>query len=97
MGDSAGAHFGIPGNWFRPTTFNSTTFENLLMLLTNELDWPMLSWATGMSDNCWEEDISSYTPGTQVDSLYKRMFEWNRCRIGIQKNKKLFRGKSTFG
>ena len=37
LGDSAGAHFAIPNNWMRPTKFNSTTFENLLMILTRIL------------------------------------------------------------
>ena len=108
LGDSAGAHFAIPNNWMRPTKFNSTTFENLLMILTrilktflpqfycpevrnfsrefffltNELDWPMLSWATGMSENCWYEDIHAYGD-IQVDSIYQRMVEWNRCALKL--------------
>ena len=85
LGDSAGAHFAIPPNWFRPTTFNETTFKNMLMILTNELDWPMLSWATGHSENCWEEDIIGYG-NVQVDSIYKRMVEWNRCGLNDYQN-----------
>ena len=71
LGDSASAHFGVPVRWVRPTEFNETTFENLLFSLVNELDWPQISWATGMSDNCWTKDMFSFQPN-DVDSIYKR-------------------------
>ena len=71
LGDSASAHFGVPVRWVRPTEFNETTFENLLFSLVNELDWPQISWATGMSDNCWSKDMFSFQPN-DVDSIYKR-------------------------
>jgi len=94
LGDSAGAHFAIPNNWMRPTVFNQSTFDNILMILTNELDWPMLSWATGMSENCWYEDIHSYSD-VQMDSLYKRMFEWNRCGLNDYQNQANNGARST--
>jgi len=58
LGDSAGAHFSIPPNWFRPSKFNKTTFDNFQMVIRNEFDWPMISWVTGMSDNCWTKGRS---------------------------------------
>ena len=94
LGDSAGAHFSIPPNWMRPTTFNSSTFDNFLMILTNELDWPMLSWATGMSENCWYEDIKSFAD-VQMESLYERLVEWNRCGLNDYQNQANNGARST--
>lgn len=78
LGDSATAHFSIPENWFRASTFNETTFTNLFLALSNELDWPMLTWVTGFSENCWQQDVWSHT-SKQVDSIYLRYLERNRC------------------
>ena len=80
LGDSATAHFSIPEDWFRPEKFNENTFNNLWLSLTNELDWPMLTWPTGFSENCWEQDVFSHTD-TQVDSIYMRYVERNRCGL----------------
>ena len=85
LGDSASAHFSLPPSWFRPTEFNENTFKNLFMLLTNELDWPQLSWATGHSENCWMDDIKSYSD-IQMDSIYKRLVERNRCGLNDYQN-----------
>ena len=85
LGDSAGAHFALPPNWFRPTLFNETTFQNFKMIIGNEFDWPMLSWVTGMSDNCWSEDVRSYSE-VQMDSIYSRLLDWNRCGLNDYQN-----------
>jgi len=85
LGDSAGAHFSLPPSWFRPTEFNENTFNNLFMLLLNELDWPQLSWATGHSENCWMDDIHSFSD-IQMDSIYKRLVERNRCGLNDYQN-----------
>ena len=80
LGDSATAHFSIPEQWFRPTEFNQTTFQNLYLALVNEMDWPMLTWPTGFSDNCWEQDVWSYS-SKKTDSIYLRYVEHNRCAL----------------
>ena len=85
LGDSASAHFGIPERWMKPAEFNENTFESLFFNLVNELDWPHLSWATGMSENCWEKDIYAYGD-LQVDSIYQRYVEWNRCALNDYQN-----------
>ena len=81
LGDSAGAHFSLPPSWFRPTEFNEKTFNNLFMLLLNELDWPQLSWITGFKGNCWETGPKSWVEGKYVDSIYSRLVERNRCNL----------------
>ena len=86
LGDSASAHFGLPARWMRPAGFNETTFENILLLLANEGDWPMISWATGMSDNCWENDVFSWTGSDFDSSIYQRYVEWNRCALNDYQN-----------
>ena len=94
LGDSASAHFGIPERWMRPSEFNEKTFENLFLSLVNELDWPQLSWATGMTDNCWQDDMFSYA-GEQSDSIYQRYVEWNRCALNDYQNQANNGARST--
>ena len=84
LGDSASAHFGLPARWMRPAEFDEHTFDNLLLLLANEGDWPMVSWATGMSDNCWSDDVFSYT--SAESSIYQRYVDWNRCALNDYQN-----------
>jgi len=40
FGDSAGAHFSIPGSWLNVTEWHSGTFSDFLPRLMNELDLP---------------------------------------------------------
>ena len=47
FGDSAGAHFSVPGSYFNVTEWNSKTFSDFLPRLMNELDLPHLSAGTG--------------------------------------------------
>ena len=52
------------------------------MSLANELDWPMQNWATGMSDNCWEDDLPHFGgDDLPSQSIYRRYVEWNRCAL----------------
>ncbi|XP_065191955.1 acyloxyacyl hydrolase-like [Sycon ciliatum] len=75
LGDSIGAHFHIPPEWMNVTELSEKAFANLLYILTNELDWPQLSTATGhYNSSRWPDEIHG-----PMDSLYQRMFELNRC------------------
>merc|ERR550534_365513 len=38
-----------------------------------------------MSDNCWTKDMFSFQPN-DVDSIYKRYVEWNRCALNDYQN-----------
>lgn len=73
LGDSAGAHFHIPPSWLTSSELNVDVFKNLLFILENEFDWPMLSSATGYMNSTW--------PGITgpVDSTYLRLRDINRC------------------
>jgi len=75
LGDSASAHFHIPPSYVTAATMNEHTFKDLLYILENEFDWPMLSSTTGYANiSQWSGSISG-----PVDSLYFRMVELNRC------------------
>uniref|UniRef100_A0A452QN52 Acyloxyacyl hydrolase n=1 Tax=Ursus americanus TaxID=9643 RepID=A0A452QN52_URSAM len=51
LGDSAGAHFHISPEWITASQMSLKSFINLPTALTNELDWPQLSGATGFLDS----------------------------------------------
>eukprot|EP01113_Clastostelium_recurvatum_P025116 TRINITY_DN3018_c0_g1_i3.p1 TRINITY_DN3018_c0_g1~~TRINITY_DN3018_c0_g1_i3.p1 ORF type:complete len:551 (-),score=134.63 TRINITY_DN3018_c0_g1_i3:319-1971(-) len=70
IGASAQAHFRIPPTWIEGQYINSTTYDDLIFAIENELDWPHLSWATG-----WDTS----NPNTPVSSLYLKMREQNLC------------------
>jgi len=74
LGDSATAHFRIPPTWFTGATFNTSTFNNLLPVATDELDWPQCSLTTNHlpAEQC---------PPTlyPTKSVYERLRERNRC------------------
>ncbi|XP_065191939.1 acyloxyacyl hydrolase-like [Sycon ciliatum] len=75
LGDSIGAHFHIPPAWLNVTEMNELAFQHAIFALTNELDWPQLSMATG------HYNASNWSPEIQgpMDSLYQRYVELNRC------------------
>lgn len=73
FGDSAGAHFHIPPDWMRAAVIHNGTYENLLFILENEFDWPMLSATTAFMNSTWA-DVTGPS-----DSLYARMVARNRC------------------
>ncbi|KAF2078139.1 hypothetical protein CYY_000523 [Polysphondylium violaceum] len=69
-GDSAGAHFSLPPQWFNASEINSTTYAGIVDILEDEVDWPMRSAYTG------------YVPSTaqySVQSVYLQMRERNLC------------------
>jgi acyloxyacyl hydrolase len=75
IGDSAGAHFHIPPEWMTAGEINEKTYQNLLYIAENELDWPMLSSVTGYENTSkWTNDIHG-----PVDSIYLKLFQLNRC------------------
>jgi acyloxyacyl hydrolase len=74
LGDSAGAHFHIPGDWFQAALINENTFKDLIEILTNELDWPQMSAVTGYMYSPWVGH-----PEGNVSSTYLKILERNRC------------------
>eukprot|EP01138_Halocafeteria_seosinensis_P012844 gb/GECG01013120.1/.p1 GENE.gb/GECG01013120.1/~~gb/GECG01013120.1/.p1 ORF type:complete len:614 (+),score=54.85 gb/GECG01013120.1/:1-1842(+) len=75
LGDSAGAHFGIP----TPRVLNS--LDSYLHMALNELDWPQCSWVTGFEpENATALNTStceaSHLP---MISVYERFRQRNRC------------------
>ncbi|XP_044148977.1 acyloxyacyl hydrolase [Bufo gargarizans] len=70
LGDSAAAHFHIPPEWMTPLTMSKSSFSNMALAISNELDWPQFSLYTGFQNS---------TIGGWTQSLYLRLREWNRC------------------
>ncbi|XP_021554963.1 acyloxyacyl hydrolase isoform X1 [Neomonachus schauinslandi] len=70
LGDSAGAHFHISPEWITASQMSLKSFINLPIALTNELDWPQFSGATGFLDS-----IS----GIKENSIYLRLWKRNHC------------------
>ncbi|KAF6041275.1 AOAH [Bugula neritina] len=73
IGDSVGAHFHAPQEWFDPQLLTKESLKYLPFALENELDWPQLSLVTGYMDSVW--DVAK----GPTDSIYKRIRERNRC------------------
>ena len=42
IGDSVGAHFRAPPQWFTPSLLSSQILQNLSYVISNEFDWPHL-------------------------------------------------------
>eukprot|EP01114_Cavostelium_apophysatum_P017028 TRINITY_DN4967_c0_g1_i1.p1 TRINITY_DN4967_c0_g1~~TRINITY_DN4967_c0_g1_i1.p1 ORF type:complete len:585 (-),score=119.82 TRINITY_DN4967_c0_g1_i1:4-1758(-) len=74
LGDSASAHFHIPPAWMTAKLMNEEIFSNLLEIAENEMDFPMMSSATGFMNLTWEG-----TPVGPVDSAYLRNRARNLC------------------
>ncbi|XP_013376729.1 PREDICTED: acyloxyacyl hydrolase isoform X2 [Chinchilla lanigera] len=70
LGDSAGAHFHIPPEWLTASQMSLNSFSDLPTALTDELNWPQLSGATGFLDS---------TSGMEEKSIYLRLRKRNRC------------------
>lgn len=89
LGDSAGAHFAIPEIWMRPYQWRVSepnVFDDWKMAVANELDWPQMSWVTGFTDRCWKHAPISWVEGKNVDSIYARLVERNRCNLNDFQN-----------
>ncbi|KAJ3435285.1 acyloxyacyl hydrolase [Anaeramoeba flamelloides] len=74
IGDSIGAHFHIPVQFFQPDQLsNGILKDNLIDLIEMEGDWPQKSWVTG-----FDTTPNDLCEGT-VNSIYLKMLERNRC------------------
>ena len=47
IGDSVGAHFHVPPNWFTPSQLTTGILTNVSYVISNEFDWPDVGFATG--------------------------------------------------
>ena len=74
IGDSVGAHFHVPPQWFSPLEMDTAMFVNITDVVSREADWPDLGFATGFRNSSMPALISGRT-----DSIYLRMRERNRC------------------
>lgn len=70
LGDSAGAKFSIPAEYFTPSQITNDTFKNLYDVLLNELDQPHRSAFTGFTEGTKEKPLHS---------LYKFLRKRNLC------------------
>lgn len=74
LGDSVGAHFHLPPQWFDATLISEKAFFHAVSIIENEIDWPMMSTTTGHGTNEWPDVITG-----PIDSVYLRLRERNRC------------------
>lgn len=74
LGDSAAAHFHLPPGWFTSKNLSVEVFKDVFFILENEIDWPMLSSATGYMNSTWPHSISG-----PVNSTYLNLRAINRC------------------
>ena len=79
LGDSASAHFHVPPEYCMPEVMNDSTFDDLLHIIENEFDWPMMSATSGYTNNDWHGH-----PRGPVSSIYE---------LGMQRNRCAFRGR----
>ena len=70
VGDSAGAHFGVPASWFNLSEWNLGALDNALYRILHELDLPHYSGYTGFVES---------TDKLPVRSVYKYLRETNLC------------------
>eukprot|EP01139_Manchomonas_bermudensis_P025059 Amastigsp_a844187_23.p2 type:complete len:613 gc:universal Amastigsp_a844187_23:1-1839(+) len=80
VGDSAGAHFELPPNYFTAAEINATTFltpPNILYRLENEFDIPYRSFGTGFLNSSTNEPVVS---------IYEALVRNNLCNWGDYQN-----------
>jgi acyloxyacyl hydrolase len=78
IGDSAGAHFEIPPQWFNASDWNETTFTDIIPRALDELDLPHWSGWTG-----YEPDTN---PNRPCRSIYQYMYQHNQCNFRDYQN-----------
>ncbi|KAK3597581.1 hypothetical protein CHS0354_018177 [Potamilus streckersoni] len=78
LGDSIGAHFHLPREWFNSTELSVEAFELLPFILENEFDWPELSSTTGFMNATDSMQRVIHGP---TDSLYYRLWQRNHCNF----------------
>lgn len=75
IGDSVGAHFDLPYQYFSAADINGTTFRktpDVLYRAGNEFDKPYTSWGTGFV-------VDNRTDTPDMVSIYSLMLERNLC------------------
>ncbi len=84
VGDSAGAHFHIPAQFMNASMIQDGTFANLVSILANEFDWPMMSTGTGYENSTWQGAPPDVPLGEY--SVYHHFLERNRCSFRDYQN-----------
>ena len=64
----------------------STPFSDWELAVKNEFDWPMMSAFTGFTDKCWSNAPNSFIENTNVDSIYSKLVQRNRCNLNDYQN-----------
>jgi len=77
IGDSAGAHAEAPTQWVNASQWNSSTFQNVIISVSDEVDLPHMSGYTGYME-------TGYTG--PVSSVYKNLYERNKCNFRDYQN-----------
>eukprot|EP00041_Stephanoeca_diplocostata_P012168 m.202731 g.202731 ORF g.202731 m.202731 type:complete len:510 (+) comp18841_c0_seq3:113-1642(+) len=75
LGDSASAHFHVPPEFLTAQSITDSTFKDILPILENEFDWPMLSATTAYFNGT----ASFPNINGPVNSSYEIMRSRNRC------------------
>lgn len=75
VGDSAGAHFGIPVQWVTPAAISVSSFSNFFSVLSDEFDFPQNSAYTAYLDA--NPDMPLYP----LKSIYKDVVRRNKCNF----------------
>ena len=65
---------------------DSNPFADWALAIKNELDWPMMSAFTGFTDSCWSNAPNSFIDNTNVDSIYSKLVQRNRCNLNDYQN-----------
>jgi acyloxyacyl hydrolase len=86
LGDSAGAHFHIPPQYFNASQIQFNTFSNVIQILANEFDWPQMSSGTGFMNSTWMGSPQENPLGIGSYSMYQRFLERNRCMFRDYQN-----------
>ena len=69
-----GLTFIIPPSWLTSKNLSIDAFKDLVFILENEFDWPMMSSNTGYENSSWPTSISG-----PVDSTYLHLRDLNLC------------------
>ncbi|EAN87831.1 putative GPI inositol deacylase precursor [Trypanosoma cruzi] len=75
LGDSVTAHFGVPADFLEVRSLSTAGFADIMDIIANDFDWPMLSGITGFAN------VSDYRPnrGGFMKSVYSELLKRNKC------------------
>ncbi|XP_041376837.1 acyloxyacyl hydrolase-like [Gigantopelta aegis] len=75
LGDSVGAHFHLPEEWFDSRKLSPKVFENLPFIIENEIDWPEMSSVTGTNHiNCFYAKL-------HLSVLHTLLYSTSKCGL----------------